>query len=438
MPYTKVHENWEDLPSTATPINGAALEQIETGIATAQSDADALDGRVTAVEGVIGVTDHGALTGLGDDDHTQYALADGTRGAFATQAQGALADSATQPGDLGTLASQDDIAVPGDIAATGTPDASTFLRGDGAWASPAGGGSVDSVVAGTGIGVDATDPANPIVAVEAAITTKLAGIEAGAEVNDSAAEILTKLLTVDGSGSGLDADLLDGSTSAAFATAAQGTLADSATQPGDDAADQGSGAAADGHVLTADGVGGAAWEAAAGGGGSGAVTLISEQVLGSATTTVTFSSIASTYRHLRLEILARTNRSGQSLDIVRLRFNGDTASNYWNQYNLSHGTTVSGNGADVGTNGYVDLSWLPGNDAPAGSAATVTIDIPNYKGTAFHKGLHFVGGLRYSATDRRAVSGAGGWVDTAAITQIDLLSLSQFVTGSVFSLYGLS
>lgn len=29
------------------------------------------------------VTDHGALTGLNDDDHPQYALADGTRGAFA-------------------------------------------------------------------------------------------------------------------------------------------------------------------------------------------------------------------------------------------------------------------------------------------------------------------------------------------------------------------
>ena len=31
-------------------------------------------------------TDHGALAGLGDDDHTQYALADGTRGNFATTA----------------------------------------------------------------------------------------------------------------------------------------------------------------------------------------------------------------------------------------------------------------------------------------------------------------------------------------------------------------
>lgn len=49
--------------------------------------------------------------------------------------------------------------------------------------------------------------------------TKLAGIETGAEVNDTASEILVKLLTVDGAGSGLDADLLDGQSSAAFAAA---------------------------------------------------------------------------------------------------------------------------------------------------------------------------------------------------------------------------
>ena len=53
-----------------------------------------------------------------------------------------------------------------------------------------------------------------------------------------------------------------------YATAAQGTLAATAVQPGDDAADLGSGAATDGYVLTADGAGGAAWEAASGGGGT--------------------------------------------------------------------------------------------------------------------------------------------------------------------------
>ena len=57
---------------------------------------------------------------------------------------------------------------------------------------------------------------------------KLAGIEAAATADQTAAEILAALLTVDGAGSGLDADLLDGNNSAAFATAAQGTAADAA------------------------------------------------------------------------------------------------------------------------------------------------------------------------------------------------------------------
>ena len=48
---------------------------------------------------------------------------------------------------------------------------------------------------------------------------KLDGIEAGATGDQTAGEILTALLTVDGSGSGLDADTLDGLHSTAFAVA---------------------------------------------------------------------------------------------------------------------------------------------------------------------------------------------------------------------------
>lgn len=56
-----------------------------------------------------GVTDHGNLTGLADDDHPQYAMADGSRGSFATTAQGSKADSALQPADIGTtVQTQDD------------------------------------------------------------------------------------------------------------------------------------------------------------------------------------------------------------------------------------------------------------------------------------------------------------------------------------------
>ena len=49
------------------------------------------------------------------------------------------------------------------LSATGTPTSSNFLRGDNQWAVPAGGGTVTSVNAGTGISVDNTDPDNPII-----------------------------------------------------------------------------------------------------------------------------------------------------------------------------------------------------------------------------------------------------------------------------------
>ena len=56
------------------------------------------------------------------------------------------------------------------------------------------------------------------------------------ETYSSATDLLTAIKTVDGSSSGLDADLLDGKHASAFATSAQGGRADSAVQPGDLAA----------------------------------------------------------------------------------------------------------------------------------------------------------------------------------------------------------
>ena len=60
-----------------------------------------------------------------------------------------------------------------------------------------------------------------------ALNSKLAGIEAGATGDQTAAEILAAIKTVDGAGSGLDADLLDGQSSAYYATATHNHTLDS-------------------------------------------------------------------------------------------------------------------------------------------------------------------------------------------------------------------
>lgn len=91
----------------------------------------------------------------------------------------------------------------------------------------------DIVVTGSGAtwSIDYTAVNATIAPAWANITGKptISGTNTG---DETAAGILAKLLTVDGVGSGLDADLLDGQSSAAFATAAQGALAATASQPG--------------------------------------------------------------------------------------------------------------------------------------------------------------------------------------------------------------
>ena len=54
--------------------------------------------------------------------------------------------------------------------------------------------------------------------------TKLDGIETGATADQTASEILTAIKTVDGTGSGLDADLLDGNDASSFVSASGDTM----------------------------------------------------------------------------------------------------------------------------------------------------------------------------------------------------------------------
>lgn len=115
--------------------------------------------------------------------------------------------------DAGALATLDDVSVS-DIDATGTANSSTFLRGDGAWAAPAGGGGGDLLAAnnlsdldnagtartnlGLAIGSDVQAYSAVLAATTASFTsadeTKLDGIETSATANTGA---LADLDTVD-------------------------------------------------------------------------------------------------------------------------------------------------------------------------------------------------------------------------------------------------
>jgi len=78
--------------------------------------------------------------------------------------------------------------------------------------------SIENIANNTLLGNDSGSSAAPQALTAAEVRTVL-NVENGATADQSASEILTSIKTVDGAGSGLDADLLDGQEATAFAAA---------------------------------------------------------------------------------------------------------------------------------------------------------------------------------------------------------------------------
>lgn len=172
----------------------------------------------------------------------------------------------------------------------------------------------------------------------------------------------------------------------------------------------------------------------------GGLTLI-ERKSPTAVGTVTFSSIPATYKSLKLLFSLRgTDTSGAQA--VRMRFNADTGSNYlWALAKLS-GLAYAGEEASGSGAGTPETSLKVGSvpDADLADWATVgELVIPDYLG-AFFKGFSRQGWeiTAESTGTFCAVSAAGQWKDTDAITSLTVfLAAGNFADGSQLDLYGI-
>ena len=143
--------------------------------------------------------------------------------ALATVAEtGAYSDLTGKP-TLGSLAAKNQAAMA-DLAATGTPDNTTYLRGDGTWTTPPS-APVTSVNGATGavtLTQDTVGDGTTYKQYSQTEKTKLAGIATGATANSSDATLLAR---ANHTGTQSADTLTDGSTNKAYTGTEQTKLA---------------------------------------------------------------------------------------------------------------------------------------------------------------------------------------------------------------------
>lgn len=156
---------------------------------------------------------------------------------------------------------------------------------------------------------------------------------------------------------------------------------------------------------------------------------IATQTLGSATNTVTFSSIPSTYTDLVL-IANTIIASVSGFPECSLRFNSDTGTNYSNTYLLGTGSSAaSGRGTSYT---YADCGYLAANSS---NPNTRIINIMNYSNTTTNKTVISRGS---SVNGGQVIAYVNLWRNTAAINSITIFTQSDnYTAGSTFSLYGI-
>lgn len=149
--------------------------------------------------------------------------------------------------------------------------------------------------------------------------------------------------------------------------------------------------------------------------------------------TVTLSSIPSTYTHLQVRIIARSTL-GTTQDNAFYRFNSDTGTNYAFHYLYGSGSAAASAGQTNVTGNLLDGE--PGTSIASGIFAANIVEILDYASTVKNKTSTVLTGWDSNGNGNMALH-SSQWRNTNAITSITFYNGANFAQGSSFALYGL-
>jgi hypothetical protein len=164
--------------------------------------------------------------------------------------------------------------------------------------------------------------------------------------------------------------------------------------------------------------------------------LISSTVLSTATSTVTFSSIPSTYTDLVVKISARGSRAAV-VDNIVVRYNADSSAIYSSTFMTGAGSTT-GSFTSSGDTSF-PYNTSNGNTTTANTFGSTEIYIPNYLSTISKPISTISLSETDSATDNFLRALANLFRNTSAITSMTFTPEigPNWLTGSSFYLYGI-
>lgn len=154
-------------------------------------------------------------------------------------------------------------------------------------------------------------------------------------------------------------------------------------------------------------------------------------------TSVTFSSIPQTYKHLQIRGVVRSATYGGAADYYSIRINGDSGANY-NASGLGCTNTSVSSFDRNGGQTEIFAGEFPGAVAGADQFGGIVIDIFDYTNTNKNKTIKFYNeSIRYGQGSAGINSGL--WVNAAAITSISLNGYfgGGFANYSQLALYGI-
>jgi len=156
---------------------------------------------------------------------------------------------------------------------------------------------------------------------------------------------------------------------------------------------------------------------------------------------ISFTSIPSTYKHLQIRGFAKNAQTTYAGDNMQIRFNGDSATNYSFHYIEGYSTNlVRALGSGTQTVALGLHNALTGSQAGYSNVfSAFVIDILDYASTSKNKTVKTLGGFD-SNGDGNIQLASGAWYNsTTAINQIVITdeTSSNFVQYSSFALYGI-